>query len=74
MRRDRHPSRRDVLRYSGAGLLGGSLSGWLPRVARASEGKKTKSCILLWMSGGPSHIDTFDPKPDHENGGPFKPC
>jgi RNA polymerase sigma factor (sigma-70 family) len=30
------------------------------------------SVILLWMSGGPSHIDTFDLKPGHANGGPFK--
>ena len=67
------PSRRDFLRYSGAGLLGTSLSGWLPTLAHAAEGRKTKSCILLWMSGGPTQIDTFDPKPDHENGGSFKP-
>jgi RNA polymerase sigma factor (sigma-70 family) len=32
-----------------------------------------RSVILLWMSGGPSQIDTFDPKPGHANGGPFKP-
>ena len=34
---------------------------------------RTRSCILLWMSGGPSQLDTFDPKPEHENGGEFKP-
>src|SRR5215212_766592 len=44
---------------------GTSLSGWLGRLAaEAPEGAKVKSCILLWMAGGPSHIDTFDPKPD----------
>lgn len=33
-----------------------------------------KRCILLWMSGGPSHLDTWDLKPESEkNGGPFKP-
>ncbi|MCA1685048.1 MAG: DUF1501 domain-containing protein, partial [Planctomycetia bacterium] len=33
-----------------------------------------KHCILLWMSGGPSHMDTWDLKPDSEkNGGEFKP-
>ena len=33
-----------------------------------------KKCILLWMSGGPSHMDTWDLKPDSEkNGGEFKP-
>ncbi|MHC5538572.1 DUF1501 domain-containing protein, partial [Singulisphaera rosea] len=36
--------------------------------------KKTKSCILLWMGGGPSHMDTWNLKPDSEkNGGPFRP-
>src|SRR5262249_47419992 len=35
--------------------------------------RPARSCILLWMAGGPSQIDTFDPKPGHENGGPLKP-
>jgi hypothetical protein len=36
--------------------------------------KANKSCILLWMGGGPSHMDTWDLKPDSEkNGGEFKP-
>jgi len=29
--------------------------------------------ILLWMNGGPSQLDTFDPKPNSKNGGIFKP-
>ncbi len=43
--------------------------------AQAGTGKKTnKSCILLWMSGGPATIDIWDLKPESEkNGGPFKP-
>jgi hypothetical protein len=33
-----------------------------------------KKCILLWMSGGPSHLDTWDLKPESErHGGPFRP-
>jgi uncharacterized protein (DUF1501 family) len=40
--------------------------------AAASANKSGKSCILLWMNGGPSHIDTFDPKPGAATGGPFK--
>ena len=36
--------------------------------------KNHRSCILLWMSGGPSHLDIWDLKPDSEkNGGPFRP-
>lgn len=30
------------------------------------------ACIVLWLNGGPSHIDTFDPKPGRKSGGPFK--
>jgi Protein of unknown function (DUF1501) len=35
--------------------------------------KANRSCIVLWMSGGPSTIDMWDLKPDHKNGGPFRP-
>ncbi|MCA9139456.1 MAG: DUF1501 domain-containing protein [Planctomycetales bacterium] len=31
-----------------------------------------RHCVLLWMSGGPSQMDTFDMKPNHKNGGSFK--
>jgi hypothetical protein len=35
---------------------------------------RQKSCIVLWMGGGPSHMDTWNLKPESEkNGGPFKP-
>ena len=69
-------SRRDFLRLSAAGVMGTSLSGWLNVLAaRAAESgaKPRKSCVLLWMDGGPSHKDTFDLKPGTENGGDFKP-
>jgi Protein of unknown function (DUF1501) len=67
-------SRRDWLRYSLAGALGVSASGWFEALAAraATDSRRKRSCILLWMSGGPSQTDTFDPKPGHENGGPFK--
>jgi len=63
-----------------AGGLGAALSAAVPRwQLRAAEqaagsGQKNqgKSCILLWMNGGPSHIDTFDPKPGAKTGGDFK--
>jgi hypothetical protein len=36
--------------------------------------KNNRSCIVLWMGGGPSHLDIWDLKPDSEkNGGPFRP-
>jgi Protein of unknown function (DUF1501) len=68
-------SRRDLMKLCAAGVVGYSLSGWLERLALAaappSAGRK-RSCILLWMNGGPSQMDTFDLKPGHSNGGPIK--
>ena len=65
-------SRRDWLRLSAAGVLGPSVSGWFGSLAAVAPPVRKKSCILLWMSGGPSSIDLFDLKPGHANGGPFK--
>ena len=69
-------SRRDWMRMTTSGLMAGSLCRWFPSLAGqalAADPTKAKACILLWMTGGPSQLDTFDPKPDHENGGEFKP-
>jgi len=68
-------SRRHFLRAGAVSLGGVSLSGWLGDFARAAEdapAKPKRACILLWMNGGPSQIDTWDPKPEHANGGPVK--
>src|SRR4249920_841451 len=68
-------NRRDFVRVGACSALGVSMSGWLSRLAAetAKSPDRRRSCILLWMNGGPSQIDTFDPKPGHPNGGPFKP-
>lgn len=68
-------SRRDLLKLSTAGVSAVSLSGWLKVLAGHTAGtsSKHKSCILLWMDGGPSHKDTFDLKPGTKDGGDFKP-
>jgi hypothetical protein len=69
-------SRRDFLRLSATGVFGLSLSGWLKVLADNTKdvpAGQHKSCILLWMDGGPSHKDTFDPKPDSKGAGEFKP-
>ena len=68
-------SRRDWFKLSAAGVSFFSYSNWLPTLARgaADAKKKHKSCILLWMDGGPSHKDTFDLKPDYKDPGDFKP-
>jgi hypothetical protein len=70
-----HPlSRRDWIRLMSAGVVGCSLSGWLEALANdaATDPRRKRSCILLWMNGGPSQMDTFDLKPGTPNGGPFK--
>lgn len=68
--------RRDFMKACGLGLGAASCSGWLPTLAaRASGGARRTSCIVLWMTGGPSHLDTFDLKPDAraEVRGEFRP-
>jgi hypothetical protein len=57
-----------------AGVVGFSTSGWIEALAAdaGSNPRRRKACILLWMTGGPSQTDTFDPKPGHANGGEFK--
>ena len=57
-------TRRDCLKL-GLGALGGLGFTDLLRL-RASETIRpaATSCILIWMDGGPTHYETFDPKPD----------
>ena len=61
------PSRRDFLYGLGAGLGSVAFSSMLAADQPPSDGKpqqpvKAKRCIFLFMEGGPSHLDTFDPK------------
>src|SRR5712664_1029902 len=67
-------SRREWLKLAAAGVVGYSMSGWIESLAAgaATDPQRRKSCILLWMNGGPSQMDTFDLKPGHVNGGPFR--
>ncbi len=58
-------SRRDFLRVGGLGLGTLSLAQMLQGKARAAENgvrSSDKSVIWLWLGGGPTHIETFDPK------------
>ncbi|MGL4423871.1 MAG: DUF1501 domain-containing protein, partial [Gemmataceae bacterium] len=69
-------TRRDALRLGAASALGLGMSGWMKVLARHAANtprKPAKSCILLWMDGGPSHKDTFDLKPNSKGAGEFKP-
>jgi hypothetical protein len=74
MTRSSFLSRREWLTLSAAGVVGYSLSGWLKALAdgAAKDPQRKRSCILLWMDGGPSQLETFDLKPGHENGGPYQ--
>ena len=67
--------RRDFMKLGAMGVGGISASGWMNVLAghAAETQAKHKSCILLYMSGGPSHKDTFDLKPDSDGAGEFKP-
>jgi uncharacterized protein (DUF1501 family) len=71
-------TRRELLQVGAVSTLGLTLADWHANVAAAST-KKNKyaqrdaACIFLWLDGGPSHYETFDPKPDATDAirGPF---
>jgi uncharacterized protein (DUF1501 family) len=60
-------SRRELIQAGGIGLLGLTLAdAWRGPPLQASSGSRAKrepSCIFIFLSGGPSHLETFDPKP-----------
>src|SRR4051794_33525501 len=67
----RRPSRRQALRAGVLGSLGLGLPGLFGGRAQAETGSgsgsgfgRAKSCILIFQWGGPSQLDTWDPKPD----------
>jgi hypothetical protein len=65
-------SRRYFLKVGSLGLLGISVRQFLELervmaatgVAGAQRKTKAQACILVWLEGGPSHLDTWDPKPE----------
>ena len=58
-------TRRDCLKLGLGGMLGGGFVDALRMRALASTASDANtSCILIWLDGGPSHFETFDPKPD----------
>src|SRR5947199_2251624 len=68
-------SRRDFLHAGSLSMLGLTLPGWMGLKAAGAVQDKDINCIMLFLVGGPSHIDTWDPKPSApaEVRGPFKP-
>jgi len=73
------PGRRDVLRAGVLGFLGLGMDDlFRPRAEAGDAGRvavPVRNCILIWLAGGPSHLDTFDPKPaaPPDIRGEFKP-
>jgi hypothetical protein len=67
-------SRRGLLRSVAAGAAGVAGLSWLDSMSLQADEirKKGRSCILLWMNGGPSQFETFDPKPGTSSGGETK--
>ncbi len=58
-------NRRSFLQVGASSVLGLSLADLLrARAAGSAESAKAKAVILLWLWGGPSQLDTFDPKPN----------
>src|SRR4051812_47493968 len=75
-------TRRDCLQLGLGVLAGGGLAhAFRLRAAAAGPGAAqpslatAKSCIFIWLDGGPTHYETFDPKPEApaEIRGQFKP-
>jgi hypothetical protein len=68
-------TRRDFLHAGALAGLGLTLPGFLAHKARGAVQDRDVNCILIFLVGGPSHIDTWDPKPKApaEVRGPFKP-
>jgi hypothetical protein len=68
-------SRRAFLEVGGSSVLGLSLADLLAARAAPAAGGPARSVLLLWLWGGPAHLDTWDPKPGAplEYRGPFCP-
>ena len=65
-------SRRGFLQFGAASGLSFALPPLTARAAELRGDERPKSLIVLWMEGGPSQLETWDPHPDTEFGGPTK--
>lgn len=64
------PNRRDILRYCSLGGLSFALPGLDLWAAERRGVERPKSFVLVWLSGGPSQLETWDPHPGTAIGGP----
>jgi hypothetical protein len=72
--RDGVVSRRSFMRNLALGTAGAGILGFKDALTLQAEElrKRGMACVLLFMRGGPSQLETFDPKPGTANGGPTK--
>lgn len=71
------PTRRSFMAKAAMGALGVGIAPWIQTpMAMASEASsgagRAKRCIYVYLNGGMTHLDTFDPKPGSGNEGPLK--
>ena len=57
-------SRRSALKAGFLGVLGLTTADWMRLQAAGAARRSNKSVILIWLDGGPSHLETYDPKPE----------
>ncbi len=66
-------SRRAFLGSAGMGLgLAAGFSGFIRPAVSAELNRRERQVLLFWLAGGASQLETWDPKPRTETGGPFR--
>lgn len=65
-------SRRAILRVACAGGVSFLLPAMSAAAANLRGSERKKSLITLWLAGGPSQLDTWDPHPESKHGGPVR--
>lgn len=68
---DARTNRREIVQAGCAAAIAAAGVSWsdVVRLHADEMRRQGMACILLWMAGGPSQLETFDPKPEHANGG-----
>ena len=65
-------TRRHLFHAAGSGFFAFALRHHASSLFAATHSGRAKRCLVLWMQGGPSQLETFDPKPGTDTGGPTK--
>ncbi len=65
-------SRRQFLGASTAAGIGAGFSSFTRPAIAAELARKQRQVLVIWLAGGASQLETWDPKPKTETGGPFR--